>query len=673
MKWLPAVILLCLVQPALASNSAVKRNPCNAGVKSCDQWPLNVFTVTNHYTNADCSAANLATDGARVDACTGPGTANPSLNGFDGADIQWALTQCQAAGGCALDLGCNTYENAENTIFNVAPTADSGRNGVAYAAGFQNGLDIFGRRAGSPGCAAGTKLRSRNGSTGPGWDATFPTAAIFFLHQWDPSGEPTRGLPRVRFRDFECDGESDLQPSQETIGGSYLANDAYQFHKCIDENLTNTANQFTALEVTGLNVHHFEGTGILVGDATMATVTNNTVSNIGCWMDYPGTGVGALPHVCDLAGSPFTSISDTCLNGGTGCRPACTAQYTCPTCSTVWINGTAVDGEVECGCASGQPNCFGWMVGAEHNPVSGQSPGLKTVASYGIMAEGRGRSVIQGNTVSYATKYGIVHSLGAGGTTGTDEDTSIIQGNTVSHSTVGIEMGTQSVDTTVTGNNITQGGLNGNFCTANFGIQANGIHRQIFIDSNTIASVHCAGIGITSHEGYAGRTRDVIITNNVISGSGDWGPIQNVAAYGHSMISFAPNVADAPCAGAEFQNPSSLVIENNTLTTGMHGFAGLQIARALTLTCPANVADPVLLTGNAIGLTDWAANINDMGRVLGLNIAATGMVLNGDGTAGRTFTWRAGSTGTCSGFVKNGNPNPATVTDSSGNGIGICP
>src|SRR5262245_34812448 len=333
-----ALSLALLLSCALASLGGVAVNkrciapgnpfPCceDAGEGSCNEWPTNVVNVTASLaTNAQCTGLN-----APHECCTtGSPTFTGTCDGLEGADVKEGLRICelgtdkivgQTGGldtkdtfGCILQLPCNaTIENAENDIYSANVSTTDDRHAFAYGS-FRNGLII-------KGCGDNTVLRSK---IPPALNSVLPSGAVFYVRQWDRdlgTAGAQLAVPRIAFRDFQCDGQTPLQKSYEhetspwrDETGTAVNTATAQFHGCIGTRGFPTESQFYEFfEISGVHAHHFAGQILAVGGVGNGLMTRNYVHDAGCWNDF-NTGqclANAAPNInnsCIGPGNPDAS------------------------------------------------------------------------------------------------------------------------------------------------------------------------------------------------------------------------------------------------------------------------------------------------------------------------------------------------------------------------------
>jgi hypothetical protein len=642
-------------------------------------WPSNVVTVSNTVTTGAC------TTGLEWGGCNGAGDAT-MLTGLDGADIADGLQTCKAAHGCILRIPAGTYRNVAIDLNGYTTNKTAGRNGGSFvAADFSNGLIID--------CLPGAKLQSEYLRSGfsPALDIS---TGLYGMFDYQP--EIFTGTSGLWIRGCELDGRSEYLPAPNNaaspLSGLAIENQVAdaQEHAGIRAYSASAAIDSGSVWITNNWVHSFMGLGIRVERSNQGAVFQNTVDHIGCWHDY------SAAIVCDQAGSPFTSVPDTCgITGSTGCRPVCTALHTGAATDALWktnnASGEVVAGEIPCGKSSGQTASFGWDLFNEQNALTSASPGFK-VPAFGIMLAGRGKLVAVGNTTSYISKYAnasasvsqnSAESAGAfdgNSLTKGPKGLIIYRGNTVAHSTVGFMCGTFCEDTIFYGNTVSSAGINGNNVQSITAFQTQGGTRSVVWDSNTVTTSQGAGLQDKGWLVDPAIVTGHVFKNNTVNASGLWadndpiafdlsGPIVRYTGLGGSC---SPEAAlGGSVAYQQFPMPFSLI--NNTVPAGSTSWYAVNLGHSEgSQGCPASKIDPLIITGGSYAPSAWAAHNTGLGQILGYNIVMSGVTLTSTGTAG-VWNFNSGSTGTCATVTASGSntvTNSGSVTGVSG---GTCP
>lgn len=615
-------------------------------------WPTNVVLVTDSATNAECTAANTPHD-----CCTGSGTG--ACNGLESDDIKEGLATCEAAGGCHLKLSCGIYSSPE---IDVGGGQIDGRS-YAQAAddAYPNGLVIDGQ-----GCAI---LQSSIPPPSHPGGLTNARASIFWFQNWDPTGTPVRGLSRLKLQNFECDGRSSLQsaPNVDCV--------LCRLQTCILSRSTGvpsddaTVPDLQLFEVENIYAHNLIGDGIAIGDAAQTYVHHNTISDTGCQNDWNNAQCDAGPGPnleCTGAGVP----NACCTGSGLGnCTPhlCCTGAGT-GTCETFgqggWINGGPANGEIECGCGAGDPgDCRGWNLEPNVGTVAAGQVGRKEDA-FGINLGGNGRHLASNNKVTRSTKYGIVGAHSGDPTQHRASDMVRIHANTTDR---GLLMaGTHAQWVWISSNTVLNMGMEGQHVNEAVSIHCSGLVDRYWVIGNTVPDSKAQAIDIQCYPGKPNIARHTRIEANTISGVCDWVPIQNQITNGAIMMEIGGTLVTCD------ETPNfnrSLEIVGNTVDVQACGRA-LNIHETDPINCPGEIESSTLITGGSFRNPTWAGQIENLAHIHATAINATGVTLNQTGGTSPDWFWDSGSTGTCSGFTKNGS---TTVIDNSGNSIGTCP
>lgn len=601
-------------------------------------WPTNIVNVTDSATNAECLALNNPHD-----CCTGVGAG--ACNGLESDDIKEGLQTCEAANGCVLQLPCGTFTSAEIDL--ATGTTNDGRSATGLTTGFQNGLIIRGNGR----C---TVLQS---SIPPAirLASSDNSGAIFYLSQWDPAGAATTGAPRIAYRSMVFDGQSPFQSSTcEPNCGDFhgaIQNQGVGGQPGIDPTII---TEF--VEASDLHVHHFLRDGIVVRDAAQAVVVRNVVEDIGCQQDFNNS-------ICNGANDPF----NCCTGVGTG---DCEIFPAGGSGGNGWINNAAANGEIECGCGAGDPgDCRGWNLLPNIGSEAAGQVGRKT-DGFGIDLRNHGVQVALANTVTRTTKYG------ASGNSAInflpedhwDSDLARIHGNQFFKATV--EAGTHFAHVWISSNRFDAEGLEGQNVGEHVAIACNGRGGRLWILGNTQTAGNGTGIRIDCYNQHVEITRSLLrIEGNSIANACAWCEIQDHGPA--AAIEITPSLVEPACSNGVIGHnfPRDATLLNNTVDVAFDGRNAIDVSSVDDWACRGNLVEPLTISGGVYRNVTWGAFIENIAVVKARRISASGVTLNQTGGASPNWSWVLGSTGLCSGFVKNG---AAEVVDSSGNGIGAC-
>lgn len=645
-------------------------------------WPTNVVTVSDNAVNTECTGLNNP-----YDCCAG---ANPNVgntctgNGLESDDIWRGLLVCAFGsdlapggvadtGGCILDLPAGTFTSAEVTISDATNVEGRSGRSLSGTTPFPNGLWIRGK-------GRATKLRS---SIPPALvtGSNFNSLGIFMLGNFDPPVVDF-AISRIKFTDFECDGQSPLQPAPSISASGYgktvtEIRDLNGYHTCIQSRQAQ-GQILPRVVVQNVYAHNFIGTPISLVQVSSALVTNNLIEDSGCIQDVNNTicdadagGLGLGPNFeCTGAGSP----ESCCTGAGTGhCTPllCCTGagaghcEESLPSdYNSGWINDTAVVGEIKCGCSAGQPDCYGWNVEPNFNPFSG-IVGNKQEA-YGIGFSGNGKALIARNTVNRSSKYSITGFSNQN--VWSASDLVRIHRNTILKGRV--ELGTHFTNVWVSENTLNEPGMGGEHYNEIAGVGSAGSGGRAWIIDNTINPSASHGIDLSHRLIIQGMKRSIRIEGNAISNiTGNWLTHSGTDSGRAIRILANTSVAEGCLTGLGegLSYPGQLEIVNNTVSATFDGRRALEIedpAFGSDHACPGPF-NQLMLTGGSY--LNGSLDTSNLAKIFAVGINATGLTLNGAGA----LTWLSGSTAQgCTGFTTNGT---TSVVDNSGNGIGSCP
>lgn len=636
MKHFLAALAILISTPALAAN-----------------WPTNIVTVSDTITSASCSGVDNPW------SCCDGGT---GCNGIGGEDIADGLETCDDTSGCILQLPCGTVPRVGIDVGASGADETKGRDGTGYPE-WTNGLIVRG-------CGMNnTILKS---SVPLGFDPAKAAGAIFWIFSGTNEG---CGLgSHCRFEDFSMDGQSGSQPAPSDGSGNYgTAAGVYG-------TVGSTAGHHVGIlarcdaaicgeiQVDRVEAHHFIGGGIRFVSHNPTTIINSNVHHIGCWQNFGNSLCTDNDVPGLLSGSPpnrsWGSHTDyTCCGGaGTG------------TCDSVWKaqNGTgqAVVGELQCGCTSGTSGspdyCEGWELEAEANSQTTASPGVKSFG-FGITTEGWGRHNMLHNTCSFTNKYCLDASWDGGSgaePTIAPGNFTIMANNRVSDSTIALQLGNFYSHGWIRDNVITSNGLDGGLPYGMHAIGDAATGGLTKITGNTIAGSVGSAISLQSYaQSDEAPNPRIIVTGNNINGNCLWADTD--PSVNPAVSTIFKRVGHAPtCSNPNFK--SGVTISNNVIASDNTCVQTISIEDE-GQQCASNFADPLVMSNNDLYPSSWASHNTAIARVTGYNITSLANILRTLGPTG-VWTWLSGSTGTCSGWTKNGQ----TVTDSSGNGIGSC-
>lgn len=651
--------------------------PCAA---TAAVWPTNVVTVSDNAVNTECTGAN-----APYDCCAGahPNAGNTCTgNGLESDDIWRGLLVCAFGsdrapggvtdpGGCILDLPAGTFTSAEVTISDQSSV--DGRSGTSLAGTtpFPNGLWIRGK-------GRSTILKS---SVPPAivTGSNFNSFGIFFFGNFDPPVGDT-AIGRLKFSDFECDGQTPIQSSPAVNAATWgitadTARNLLGAHGCVGSRVGQSAT-LPRVVVQNLYSHDFMGSAIQFADVSSALYTDNLIENTGCMQDVghalcdagPGpnlecTGAGAPDACCTGAGTGNCTPLLCCTGAGTGCDTYIPGDQ-----NSGWFLGP-VAGEIECGCGAGDPgDCRGWNVEPNTNPPAG-IVGEKEPNYYGIIFSGHGKALIARNTINRSNKYSITAFVSNNPSDWRSSDLVRIHRNTILKGRV--EAGTHFGNVWISENTLNEPGMQGEHCNEIAGVASNGAGGRLWIQDNTINPSGCHGIDLHHRLIVQGMKRSTVISGNTITNlTGAWLAGAGLGTDAGRAIRLLADTSTAEgCLtglGEGLAYPGDVEITNNTVAATFSGYRSLEIeatAMGSDHACPGTqnqltMSDNVLITGSLDAATQAV--------VFGKNITMTGFNLTGPGD----LVLESGTTGSCSDFTVSAG---AAVVDNSGNGIGTCP